>query len=238
MQALVITQPHERTRGNNASGGRRDSLGEVRTWGPVALADVVDDVPGNARFPRKLKAPAVLVCPSFQRMVGHYRIWYTESGAASTGVDGQPLSMRCIASGARESNDHSVTRQTKIEAPDHATLGARFTAARKGKGLSITDVAKALETKWQAVQEWEQGKRMPRFEQGIRLARLLGMTLDELLDEGYQPPYAAWPTFVASQQMTDGEKRQLASFMWGDSEPTIEAYSVVLAGLRLAKRGA
>lgn len=50
-------------------------------------------------------------------------------------------------------------------------LGRRIREARLRKGLKVADVARALDTKWQAVQEWEQGKRM----QGLTLALLLAL---------------------------------------------------------------
>lgn len=120
-------------------------------------------------------------------------------------------------------------------------LGRRIREARLRKGLKVADVARALDTKWQAVQEWEQGKRMPRFEQGVRLVRLLGMSVEEILEDGYEPPHDAWRMFVQTHpDLSSAERRKLIAILWDDAseEPTVEAYTMLLLGLRLARRKA
>lgn len=132
-----------------------------------------------------------------------------------------------------------MSRQSAPVSPDPRSLGERFRDARVRKGLKVADVARLLDTKWQAVQEWELGKRMPRFEQGVRLARVLGMSIDEILQDGYEPPHEAWQTFLrAHPDITAGERRKLVAILWDDAseEPTVEAYATILTGLRLVQR--
>jgi transcriptional regulator with XRE-family HTH domain len=133
-----------------------------------------------------------------------------------------------------------MARQSDPPPARHEILGSKLRAAREGRGLTITHVAKAIDAKWQDVQEWERGVRAPRFEKGLLLARVLGMTLDDFFDDGYEPPHAAWARFIEAHgaTLTPDEKLRLARFPWGDDEPTLEAYSVVLTGMRMARRRA
>lgn len=95
--------------------------------------------------------------------------------------------------------------------------------------------------RWQTVQYWVLGRSVPTGERAAALARVLGMTLDELLGvaAGQDPPFAAWREFLASpegQSMTPGERRTLQAIAWPPgTEPTTAAYAVVLAGVRLTR---
>lgn len=127
-------------------------------------------------------------------------------------------------------------RQSAEAAADKITLGTRIARAREGRGWTIAYVAKRMGAKWQDVSDWEAGRRMPRFEVGLQLARVLGMSLDDFFSEDYVPPHAAWPIFIAAYpDLSDDHRHRLARIPWGDSEPTVEAYSAALTALRLAK---
>ena len=58
--------------------------------------------------------------------------------------------------------------------------------ARLAIGLHQGDLAKAMGTTQGAVSQWEKGLTKPTAGKLKRLAEILGVTVDELLDEGGQ----------------------------------------------------
>ena len=54
-------------------------------------------------------------------------------------------------------------------------------ALRKQKGLTQAELAAAIGVSTSAVGNWEAGLRRPRYESLLRLARVLGVTIDDLL---------------------------------------------------------
>lgn len=64
------------------------------------------------------------------------------------------------------------------------TLGEKIRAARKDAGLTQAQMAQMLGVSRQAVTKWETGKGIPDIENLKVMAGLLGMSLDELLDDG------------------------------------------------------
>lgn len=58
-----------------------------------------------------------------------------------------------------------------------------FAAARKKAGLNQVDAAKALGVTQGAISMWENGRTKPRSAQIVEIAKLYGVTVDELLRE-------------------------------------------------------
>ena len=58
-----------------------------------------------------------------------------------------------------------------------------FSAAREKAGMTQNEVAKALGVNQSAVSFWESGRNQPRGKQMVKLAKLYGVTVDELLRE-------------------------------------------------------
>lgn len=58
-----------------------------------------------------------------------------------------------------------------------------FAAARKKAGLNQVDAAKALGVTQGAISMWENGRTKPRSNQIVEIAKLYGVTVDELLRE-------------------------------------------------------
>lgn len=58
-----------------------------------------------------------------------------------------------------------------------------FSAAREKAGMTQSEVAKALGVNQSAVSFWESGRNQPRGKQMVKLAKLYGVTVDELLRE-------------------------------------------------------
>lgn len=61
-----------------------------------------------------------------------------------------------------------------------------FAAARKKAGLNQVDAAKALGVTQGAISMWENGRTKPRSAQIVEIAKLYGVTVDELLREDEQ----------------------------------------------------
>ena len=51
---------------------------------------------------------------------------------------------------------------------------------RKNKRISQSDIAKIMEVKQNTVSQWETGERMPGVVQALRLADILGTTVESL----------------------------------------------------------
>lgn len=58
-----------------------------------------------------------------------------------------------------------------------------FSSAREKAGMTQNEVAKALGVNQSAVSFWERGRNLPRGKQMVKLAKLYGVTVDELLRE-------------------------------------------------------
>jgi transcriptional regulator with XRE-family HTH domain len=118
------------------------------------------------------------------------------------------------------------------------TVGERIDDALAQKGWTRQRLAKELGTRWQTVDDWISGKHEPRrFLR--RIAEVLDVTTDELLGvaEGQDPPFAAWPEFLATDEgraMTEDELRMLRSIAWPRGRaPTVGAYLAVLVAARM-----
>ena len=58
-----------------------------------------------------------------------------------------------------------------------------FSSAREKAGMTQTEAAKALGVNQSAVSFWESGKTQPRSAQLPKIAKLYGVTVDDLLRE-------------------------------------------------------
>ena len=58
-----------------------------------------------------------------------------------------------------------------------------FSSAREKAGMTQNEVAQALGVNQSGVSFWESGRNQPRGKQMVKLAKLYGVTVDELLRE-------------------------------------------------------
>ena len=79
-------------------------------------------------------------------------------------------------------------------------LGRRITAVRQEKGWSRVELARKLRISRERLAKWEQGDNSPPLGLLVRLSRLLGVTLDELVT-GERPADRSW---------TEEERKELA----------------------------
>lgn len=65
---------------------------------------------------------------------------------------------------------------------------ATLILARKAKGLRHEDIARLLGIDRTTYGRWESGERTPRLDEALRLAALLGRTVEELFGSDLQQP--------------------------------------------------
>lgn len=97
-------------------------------------------------------------------------------------------------------------------------FGERIKALRTGKGLSQEEVAERLGVSPQSVSKWEHGRNNPELSVLLPLARLLGVSADELL-EGPAERHQGWET------------RWEAAFRKGEHAKALQAAEEALAAL-------
>ena len=68
------------------------------------------------------------------------------------------------------------------------TIGKRIAALRKEKGLTQEELAQHMGVSGQAVSKWENDQTCPDISALAKLARLLGVTVDELLEGKEETP--------------------------------------------------
>ena len=79
------------------------------------------------------------------------------------------------------------------------TLGEKLAKLRREKNYTQEQLAELLGVSRQAVSKWESDSAYPETEKLIRLAKLYGCSLDELLlDRPAQPPREAERSSLAS----------------------------------------
>ena len=73
---------------------------------------------------------------------------------------------------------HEITKRDLIT---WEVIQLNLAALRKRKGLTQAELAVAIGVSTSAVGNWEAGLRRPRYETLLRLASVLGVTIDDLL---------------------------------------------------------
>jgi transcriptional regulator with XRE-family HTH domain len=87
----------------------------------------------------------------------------------------------------------------------------------------------AAHVTWAAADRWRKGKAWPDIGHLRAVARVLGVTIDDLLGpDEYEPPYEAWRAFLetsTARALSPAERRWLATqFFPDDAEPTLAVY--------------
>jgi transcriptional regulator with XRE-family HTH domain len=76
-----------------------------------------------------------------------------------------------------------MAKRTISKTDTVSTLGRRITEARTAKGMTAYRVAQKLKVSRAAVWSWEHGRRIPRFYNLHRLAKVLGVTVAAILPD-------------------------------------------------------
>ena len=110
------------------------------------------------------------------------------------------------------------------------TLSEKLQNLRKAAGLSQEALAEQLGVTRQAVSKWETGEGKPDIDNLLPLAKLLGTTVDYLLDDAAAEPHAETPPQSPSQTESVGRElwEQLKAFgrRWG----WLGGYAIALIG--------
>ena len=99
------------------------------------------------------------------------------------------------------------------------TLCEKLQNLRRAAGLSQEQLAEQLGVTRQAVSKWETGEGKPDIDNLLPLAKLLGTTVDYLLDDGADEPRTETPPHTQPQSQSVGRElwEQLKAFgrRWG-----------------------
>lgn len=109
------------------------------------------------------------------------------------------------------------------------TLAEKLQNLRKAAGLSQEQLAERLNVTRQAVSKWETGEGKPDIDNLLPLAKLLGTTVDYLLDEETEAPQFTQPEPQPQPQSVGHELwEQLKAFgrRWG----WLGGYAIALIG--------
>jgi transcriptional regulator with XRE-family HTH domain len=71
------------------------------------------------------------------------------------------------------------------------SMGERFQRLRQEAKLTQEEASERSGVPINTLRNWEQGKRLPRLDHAVRLARALGVSMDELV--GFDEPPAERP---------------------------------------------
>ena len=110
------------------------------------------------------------------------------------------------------------------------TLSEKLQNLRRAAGLSQEQLAEQLGVTRQAVSKWETGEGKPDIDNLLPLAKLLGTTVDYLLDDGADEPRTETPPHTPPQSQSVGRElwEQLKAFgrRWG----WLGGYAIALIG--------
>lgn len=110
------------------------------------------------------------------------------------------------------------------------TLSEKLQNLRRAAGFSQEQLAERLNVTRQAVSKWETGEGKPDIDNLLPLAKLLGTTVDYLLDDAAAEPHAETPPQSPSQTESVGRElwEQLKAFgrRWG----WLGGYAIALIG--------
>lgn len=68
------------------------------------------------------------------------------------------------------------------------TLSQKIVILRKTKGITQDELARALDVSRQSVHKWESGQCYPEVPKIIKMKELFGISIDDLLDDGFDIP--------------------------------------------------
>lgn len=129
-------------------------------------------------------------------------------------------------------------------ASDDGAAGRRIREARTAAGLTQLELAVAAHTTPETISKLETGRRDASRATLEAAAGVLGVSVDWLIT-GDSPPElphvaagAAWEAFLRMEEgrrMTPGERATLEAMRFVGLEPTPQAYTVLLAGLRMCR---
>jgi transcriptional regulator with XRE-family HTH domain len=73
-----------------------------------------------------------------------------------------------------------------VEAAGKLAMGERLQRLRQAAGLSQSQLARAAGVPAGSLKNWEQGRRLPQLDAAYRLAKAIGVSLDELAGQVFE----------------------------------------------------
>jgi len=103
---------------------------------------------------------------------------------------------------------------------DTETLGEKLQRLRLAAGYSKSQLAKASKVPVGLLKNWEQDRRVPGFDVACRLAKVLGVSLDELAVEPEEPAVESTDDAAVNRLGLEGALRE--AFIQGRREMRAE----------------
>lgn len=139
-------------------------------------------------------------------------------------------------------NKRQSPRDSSVRGPvQGATIGERIDEAAKRAGITTQQLASAAGVTWPAAKRWRMGESVPKSENLHAIARVCGVTTEELLGilDGQEPPFAAWGAFLETptgQALSDAQRRSLAGHPFPPGqEPTVATYLLLAEAFKTLK---
>ena len=104
------------------------------------------------------------------------------------------------------------------------TFKEKIVKLRKMKGLTQDEFASAVGVSRQAVYKWECGQSYPEVAKLIEIKMLLGISIDDLLDESYE---VIVPEKKRKKRISKAEKAAIEASVAGETEQTVVAATVL-----------
>lgn len=115
-----------------------------------------------------------------------------------------------------------------------ANVGANMRAVREAKGMSVYTLSAKIDVTEATIRCNENGKTFPRLSTLIRMATVLGVTLDELV--GFPKPEKEEPVDVEESESVDIEGCQMYTKYQGDV-PVAYRYGPSWVAMQLMMEG-
>lgn len=107
------------------------------------------------------------------------------------------------------------------------TIGEKIKSARKGAGLTQEQLAEKLNVSRQAITKWESDKGLPDVENLKRIAKLLNVSVDYLLDDGEEIDKSVIKEPIDLNKYGKGRKKVLKDKVIREKFPSSEIYTLL-----------
>lgn len=107
------------------------------------------------------------------------------------------------------------------------TVGEKIKVARQGAGLTQVQLAEKLNVSRQAITKWESDKGLPDVENLKRIAKLLNVSVDYLLDDGESIDKSVIREQINLENYGKGRKKVVKDKVVRDKFPDYDIYTLL-----------
>ena len=104
-------------------------------------------------------------------------------------------------------------------------VGQRIAEARRARGLNRNQLATRLQTSWAAVNRWEKGRTYPSRDSIVRIARVLAVSVDQLVRQDEQTAPATNEELAHLVQQSPHLGVSNEEIRWLESAPSTPPFS-------------